>query len=154
VQSPLEELSSLFPNHFDITLSNAVFEHLYHPQGAFESLYDAMASGAIGSHQVDFRDHRNFDMPLEFLMYDELSFHALMHDACCEFGNRVRPFQMKAMFEYAGFKVARQDDNMFASDGYLAEFIPRLKANKCSSFGFMDAALLMPISSNFIITKP
>ena len=153
VQSPLEELSSLFPGHFDITLSNAVFEHLYHPVGAFESLFDSMAVGSIGSHQVDFRDHRDFNRPLEFLLYDELSFHALMHDACCEFGNRVRPFQMQAMFEDAGFSIVDLDENMQASDAYLNEFLPRLKQKKASSYCLMSEAQLRTISANFLIQK-
>lgn len=153
VQSPLEGLSSLFPDHFDISLSNAVFEHLYHPVGAFESLFDSMAKGSIGSHQVDFRDHRDFNRPLEFLLYDELSFHALMHDACCEFGNRVRPFQMQAMFEDAGFTVRDVDDNMLASDDYLKDFLPRLKQKKASSFCLLSEAQLRTVSANFLIEK-
>jgi hypothetical protein len=153
VQSPLEELSSLFPGHFAITLSNAVFEHLYHPAGAFESLFDCMAVGGIGSHQVDFRDHRDFTRPLEFLLYDELSFYALMHDACCEFGNRVRPFQMKAMFEDAGFTILDLDENMLAADDYLTEFLPRLKQKKTSSYYLMSEEQLKTISAHFLIQK-
>jgi len=153
IQSSLEKLSSIFPNEFDITLSNAVFEHLYNPMSAFESLYDCMTDGAIGHHQVDFRDHRNFDKPLEFLLLDELSFHALMQDASCEFGNRIRPYQMQYMFEMVGFKDISVDINMTANNEYLSNFLVRLRPRKSSNFSEIDAEHLKPISGNFLIHK-
>lgn len=153
VQSPLEELAAIFPNEFDITLSNAVFEHLYNPLAAFQSLYACTALGGVGSHQVDFRDHRDFERPLEFLLTDELSFHALMHDACCEFGNRVRPFQMTAMFEAAGFSEVAYQPNMFVDRHYMKEFMPRLACALASSFSQVSEEKLRAISANFILEK-
>ncbi len=153
IQTPLEELSNIFPNQFDITLSNAVFEHLYNPMKAFKSLFQCMSTGAIGSHQVDFRDHRNFDRPLEFLLLDELSFHDLMHDASCEFGNRVRPYQMQAMFKTIGFKSVELNVNMHASEDYLNNFLLRLDNCKYSTFSEVSAKHLSAISAHFLIEK-
>ncbi len=153
VESPLEELAELFPDEFDVTFSNAVFEHLYEPLQAFENLYRCMATGAIGSHQVDFRDHRDFDRPLEFLLLDELSFYRLMQDANCEFGNRIRPFQMQAMFEKVGFRKVSLDINMTASHEYMEDLTTRLKKSRFSTYSEVDPDLLVALSGNFLLQK-
>jgi len=150
----LEKLAHNLTEKFDITLSNAVFEHLYNPMSAFESLYQCMSNNSVGCHQVDFRDHRDFTRPLEFLLLDELSFHALMQDASCEFGNRLRAYQMQAMFENIGFKEVTIDANLFTDKNYFVNFIERLKLTKYSPFSFMDPELLTVVSACITIKKP
>lgn len=152
-QKPLESLSNVFTNDIDVSLSNAVFEHLYNPLEAFVSLYNCMKPGGVGSHQVDFRDHRDFNRPLEFLLMDELSFFAQMEKACCEFGNRMRPCQMDALFKQVGFKQVRYESNLQASDEYLAEFIPRLRNNITSPYYNMAEEQLTSVSGLFSLKK-
>ena len=153
VQCSLEGLSNVFPEEFDITFSNAVFEHLYNPLEAFKSLYKCMGKVSIGYHQVDFRDHRDFNRPLEFLLLDELSFYSLMNNASCEFGNRLRDFQMQSMFENVGFKNICLNINMKVSHDYFNDFLERLNSNRISIFSEVEPENLKNISGNFLIYK-
>ena len=153
VQKPLEKLSELFRDTFDITLSNAVFEHLFNPLAAIMSLWDCTSAGGRGSHQVDFRDHRDFSRPLEFLLYDEFTFMNLMHKACCEFGNRVRPSQMGAMLQMAGFKNIEYSSNLSVNPDYMDEFIPRLRNASCSAYSRWGRGDLLSVSGNFMMQK-
>jgi hypothetical protein len=149
----LEELAERYPCTFDISLSNAVFEHLYHPLQAFNSLYSCMSQGSRGYHQVDFRDHRDFTKPLEYLLIDEFSFHVMMRDRHCECGNRLRPHQMRSMFENAGFSQVEFYPNMWAEPTYLEDFIPRLRASGMSSYSHLDTDLLKIVSGRFVVVK-
>ena len=149
----LEELATKHPEEFDITLSNAVFEHLYHPLAGLRSLHDSMAPNSVGYHQVDFRDHRDFSMPLEYLLLDEFSFHALMEERHCECGNRVRPHEMQMMFDLAGFSQVRFEANMFAEQHYLDDFLPRLRQSRISPYFDLDSRYLDAISGRFEIVK-
>ncbi len=152
-QKPLEALAEDFTRQIDVSLSNAVFEHLYNPLEAFISLYKCMKPGGVGSHQVDFRDHRSFDRPLEFLLADELSFVNQLDKFYCEFGNRMRPYQMKALFDLVGFKEVRYETNLQASDEYLAEFIPRLRSSASSPYYSIESDQLKSISGLFSLKK-
>lgn len=149
----LEELAKKYPDTFDIALSNAVFEHLYHPLQAFKSLHICMKSNGVGYHQVDFRDHRDFSKPLEYLLLDEFSFHAMMTERHCECGNRVRPHEMRAMFACAGFRRIEFFENMWSEAAYLQDFVPRLRKSEMSSYSDLDADLLKVISGRYVITK-
>ena len=65
------------------------------------------AANGIGLHQVDFRDHRSYDRPLEYLLMDEFSFVELLQQERGGCGNRLRPHQMDGLFRRAGFSEHR-----------------------------------------------
>ena len=150
---PLEEMNREFKEFFDITLSNAVLEHLYSPNQAIAGLHAIMANGGLGLHQVDFRDHRSFERPLEYLLLDEMSFAQLFCSGHGECGNRIRPFQMEWMFQQAGFKDVAFQGNMDVSPEYLADFLERLKASPLSLFAGIDPNALIPIGGRFVVRK-
>jgi SAM-dependent methyltransferase len=150
---PLEEMSREFKLFFDITLSNAVLEHLYSPNQGLAGLYTITAPGGLGLHQVDFRDHRNFDRPLEYLLLDEMSFSYLFESCHGECGNRVRPFQMTDLFWQTGFREVVFQSNLEALPDYLADFIPRLRTAKSSLFSDIEEKYLVPIGGRFVIRK-
>ena len=152
-QIALEDLANKYQNEFDISLSNAVLEHLYNSLRALQSLYSSMKKGGIGHHQVDFRDHRDFSKPLEYLLLDEFSFHELMTKCRCSCGNRLRPHQMLAMFTQSGFKNVAFEVNMWAEPDYIAEFVLRLRQARISSYSDMDPRFLQDISGMFKIKK-
>lgn len=152
VEAPLEELGNQFAS-VDITLSNAVFEHLYDPFEGIKALHRVMSVGGIGLHQVDFRDHRDFARPLEYLMLNDAEFFALFDRCHGECGGKVRPFQMERMFEMAGFSEVRFSSNCFADDQYLSDIVRRLGENPYNLYGYFDPARLSPISGQFIIHK-
>jgi hypothetical protein len=149
----LEELADELPSEFDLTFSNAVFEHLYLPFQAFLALHRLMADGGCGYHQVDFRDHRHFDRPLEYLLHDEFTFNDLLHRCNAECGNRLRPHEMHAMFSAAGFRRISFVANMWAESEYLQKFVPRLRRCTVTPYAFMDVGLLQEISGRFHLEK-
>lgn len=152
VESPLETIQGLFRD-IDITLSNAVFEHLYNPLEAIQNLYSVMSSGGIGLHQVDFRYHREFDRPLEYLLMDEISYARLFDSCHGECGNRTRPIQMTEMFKFAGFSEVECQGNMFADPAYLDDFMGRLDRQTWSPYRHYSAEQLSVVSARFAIRK-
>lgn len=152
IEAPLEEFPADAIN-FDVTLSNAVFEHFYDPHLAISNLYRSMANGGVGSHQVDFRDHRDFSKPLEFLLMDEVRF-VRMFDAChCECGNRVRPTQMGQMFLAAGFSKVDYASNMEAELPYVDEVMGKFLAQPFNPCSRLSREELTSISGRYIIQK-
>ncbi|WP_157203955.1 hypothetical protein [Methylomonas methanica] len=152
LESPLEELQEI-EQKFDITLSNAVFEHLYNPRIASKVLYSIMESGAIGIHQVDFRDHRDFSRPLEFLLIDEIEFVRMFDARLGECGNRVRPYQLEQLFFGAGFSSVKYDSNMNVEPEYFNDFLSRLSFEQSSCYSNISPDKLRSVSGLFVVTK-
>lgn len=150
---PLEDLAASVRSPYDITASNAVFEHLFDPLSAARSLYAVTAPGGVGLHQVDFRDHRNFSAPLEFLLLDELSFAREFQSRHGETGNRVRPHQLAEMLRTAGFDDVTFECGMRVEPEYLREFEPRLRRAVMSNFRWMPIELLEPLGGRFRLRR-
>jgi SAM-dependent methyltransferase len=70
VPEPCEKLASIRANSFDFVLSNAVLEHVSDIERSAAELARVTSPGGIHCHQVDFRDHRAFDHPLDHLLQD------------------------------------------------------------------------------------
>jgi hypothetical protein len=153
VEIPLEALVEESDQTFDVTCSNAVLEHLFDPQAGLVALYKLTAPGGFGFHQVDFRDHRDFSRPLEYLLLDEWSFARQFNLSHGEIGNRVRPHQLRSMLESAGFSVRRFDVNMTADDAYLADFVPRLRESSLSPYRNVAEEQLLPIAGRVHLVK-
>lgn len=56
---------------FDIVYSQAVLEHVADPAVAIRQIARLLRPGGVTSHQIDLRDHRDFDRPLNFLRYPD-----------------------------------------------------------------------------------
>lgn len=109
----------------DISFSNAVFEHFVNPQKAIQTLNKVTKKGGLGFHQIDLRDHRNFDKPLEFLTFPRLMFQKIIKMTNAHFGNRLRYSEYNAIFERNNFDVVFKPDS-FADDVYLDDVIKRV----------------------------
>jgi SAM-dependent methyltransferase len=153
VYSSAEELA-LPDNSVDLILSNAVGEHLADLDRSFRQLYRVTRPGGVGLHQVDFRDHRNFDRPLEYLLLEELEFQALFAAAHAECGNRYRPDEVRAAVEAAGFEVLEFSPNKWVEPAYLEDFLPRLRAARSSRYRDRPAEDLRVISGSYRLRKP
>jgi SAM-dependent methyltransferase len=127
--TPLEELEGISDKSVDVIFSNAVLEHIESPQACFKQMARVSRSGALGFHQVDFRDHRNMDRPLEFLLMNEAEFANEFKNRHGECGNRWRHWEYIDLFEKSGFNVVDFEPNIMAEDGYLDGFLPRLQAS-------------------------
>ncbi|HSQ57654.1 MAG TPA: methyltransferase domain-containing protein [Gemmata sp.] len=152
IAAPLEELP-VASESIDAAFSNAVGEHLYDLTSSFRQLYRVTRPGGFGWHQVDFRDHRNFDRPLEFLLLEEKEFQQLFEDAHGECGNRHRPDETTALLRKTGFEVLDFSPNIWCPAEYLAEFLPRLRTATKSRFRDRDPETLKAISGCFRLRK-
>lgn len=149
IHEPAERLHSVPDSQFDAVFSNAVLEHVYDPPAMVRTLARITRPGGVHFHQVDFRDHRNFDRPLEFLLVAEKEFAKVFEDAHGECGNQWRVSELHALFERAGFKVTTVG-NKFASADYLSGFIPRLRTAQSRFSGWPEDDLRI-ISAYFVL---
>jgi SAM-dependent methyltransferase len=146
IQLPLEDISEaeIPSNLIDITISNAVLEHLYDHRKAISNLGRISAKGSKGYHQVDMRDHRDFSRPLEYLTFDK-PITVKDHENS---GSTPRLTDYINFFESAGFKV-NTDTDIYVNDDYLKEVLPRIRPEFLS----LGEEALRPLSSRFHIEK-
>jgi Methyltransferase domain len=152
VMQPIERLWPLEGQQFDLVLSNAVLEHVSDLPSACRMLATLTRIGGVNSHQVDFRDHRNFERPLEFLLRSDAQF--LFESTRClgGQGNRVRYIECVQLFNDAGFSVAPDAANSFVENQYFTEFLPRLRAS-VSRYRDWPAADLRILSARFSLHR-
>lgn len=124
-----EDLRDVPDGRFDVVLSNAVFEHVRDVPTTLGNLSRITRPGGCGIHQVDFRDHRDFARPLEFLTLDGAVFARLFEECHGECGNRWRAGALAGAFVEAGFELLAQAPNLHAEPDYLRELRPRLHAD-------------------------
>ncbi|MGE0593357.1 MAG: methyltransferase domain-containing protein [Vicinamibacterales bacterium] len=133
---------------FDVVVSNAVLEHIEDLGATVTNLAAVTAPGGTGLHQVDLRDHRSFDRPLEYLTLDEQAFETLRRGCACECGAQWRASDYVRAFESAGFAVTMHG-NMFAAPAYLNDLRPRLRPE----FAGLSEDDLTTISAFFRLTR-
>jgi hypothetical protein len=126
--NPAEDLSGILPASVDLVISNAVLEHVYSIPSVCREMARVTAPGGLNLHQIDFRDHRDFTRPLEFLTMADDRFEDEFARRNGECGNRCRPSETKSAFAQAGFEVVSIDTNMQPEQSYFEEFLPRLRA--------------------------
>jgi SAM-dependent methyltransferase len=153
VSAPLEKLP-LPDNSVDVVVSNAVVEHLSDLNESFGQLYRITKPGGYGLHQVDFRDHRNFDRPLEYLLLSEDDFQLIASQGFFECGNRFRPDETETACRAAGFEVETFTGTVFSTPEYLEDFLPRLRAATRSRYRDRPAEDLHCLSGCYRLRKP
>jgi hypothetical protein len=153
IQSQSEDLHEIPDNSVDVILSNAVLEHLVDPVNAFQEFYRISRANAFGFHQVDFRDHRDFAWPLEYLLLSPEAFMQMFHKRHGECGSQWRSSEMRQFFMEAGFTILNFEPNMFATDAYLRDFEPRLRAASESRYRNTPYDELRIISGHFSVFK-
>jgi SAM-dependent methyltransferase len=144
----LESISLIASNSVDITFSNACFEHLLHSEKAIKQLARISKVGGLGFHQIDFRDHRDYERPLEFLTFSNFSFKLILKLSNCCFGNRLRHQDFANLFAKNGFNFTFKAD-IFADESYLDEVLERSN----SKFRKMSKEEIAILSGQFRITK-
>ncbi len=126
VAAGAEGLDVFAAGRFTIVLSNAVLEHVADVPRGLEQLARVTAPGGLHLHQVDFRDHRNFARPLEYLTVASAEFKRIFIPVRGECGNRWRHSQFLQGFLDAGFEVSKFEPNVFASADYQRSVRARL----------------------------
>lgn len=148
VPTGLEEVRQIPSGSVQITYSNATFEHLAEGRKACLELGRVTAPGGLGFHQVDFRDHRNFDRPLEYLELPDDEFQSLLESSSYTCGNRLRYTDFEPWFKEAGFDLAFTP-NLFAEKEYLEDI--RLRATP--RYLEMPLEALRVLGGRFLLTK-
>lgn len=149
----LEALANIPTASVDVIFSNAVLEHIYDPPTAFKSLARVSKPAGTGFHQVDFRDHRSMERPLEFLLMSQTDFAREFAERHGECGNRYRPWEYTQLFENVGFQVLKFEPSAFAEENYLQEFIPRLRATEHAKDRDAETNMLKVISGLYTVTR-
>jgi hypothetical protein len=121
-----DTLESVPDGSFDYVVSNAVFEHIPRLRRACAQMMRISKPGALHIHQVDMRDHRTFDRPLEYLLLvleDEEKFLSLSE---YHLGSLRRASEYEAAFRGAGFEVLSNYVNLRSEPDYMQDFLARL----------------------------
>lgn len=151
--TPLERLAGIPDASIDTILSNAVLEHLADPVLAFQQMARVSKPGAMGFHQVDFRDHNDFALPLEFLLLNDKAFSKEFYTHHSERGNRYRPVEYSELFTKVGFKMLRYVSSCVADKSYLDEFIPRLRVAQGSRYSNVTIEELQELGGLFCVER-
>jgi len=124
---PAEALEDIADASLDIVLSNAVLEHVKDFRLAVRELARISRPGGIQAHQIDWRNHWDFDRPLDHLLVPGEAFETEREATGCQRGTQLRPPEMTEAFA-AAFWLDEIEPNAFAEPAYLDEITPRLPA--------------------------
>jgi hypothetical protein len=153
IQEPAHALTSLDSGTFDVIISNAVLEHAGELQLAVKEMFRITSPGGVGLHQVDFRNHRNFDLPLEHLLLTPEEFPRLSFALNGEVGCQHRLSELADFFVRAGFRVADISVNSVAPEPYMADFMPRLRRSR-SAYRDWSPTELAKICACLFVVRP
>ncbi len=120
----LENVAAIPDASVDISYSNACFEHLADAPVAIKELGRITKQGGLGFHQIDFRDHRNFEKPLEFLAMPDWIFKRTFVLSKHFLGNRYRSSHFARFFGESGFQHSFSPE-LFAEPAYLDDILNR-----------------------------
>jgi putative flippase GtrA/SAM-dependent methyltransferase len=152
LEEPAEDLHSVSDDSVDFVYSNAVLEHIVDIRAVAEETARVLKPGSWAAHQIDWRHHENFDRPLEHLVLPEDVFIATAEAAHYECGNRLRSSEFWGHFESAGLRVFDRDVDSVATQAYLDDLVPRLRAS-LSRYRHWPEADLGRLSGRFVLRK-
>lgn len=132
VEEQAEALVSVPDGSMDFVYSNAVLEHVVNMKQVAEQIARVSKVGAWSAHQIDWRDHRDFSRPLEYLTMEDDEFRSEAEASHWEIGNRLRSMEFWALFESAGFEVVERETNSWTERNYFTEVLPRIRASSSS----------------------
>jgi len=151
---PAEDMRSIDASSFDAVFSNATLEHFYDLPAVARELYRVTKLNGLSRHQIDFRDHRDFSRPLEFLLDDDDGFALALKGNRWMQGNRLRPSEVIRVFYEAGFQLLEIHPNTTAEMAYLADFVPRLRAANYTRYAGWPVGDLITTGARFIWRRP
>jgi len=152
VAQPAEELVGVADESCDVVLSNAVLEHVYDLPRVWRALARVTRPGGLGIHQIDFRDHWNFDRPLEFLLHEAAGRQLRVSRGRVGRGNRRRLSDHMICLADAGFQIEQVETNMRVAPEYFGAFLPRLRASS-SPYRHRDLDDLSALAARIIARR-
>lgn len=147
-----ERLDAVASESIDFTCSNAVLEHVRRIPVCFQELHRVTKPGGCGAHQIDMRDHRSVERPLDYLLLSEDAFieHVEARDGNTnKNANRMRQKDFVREFGAAGFGVDAVEQNRFSEPGYRQEVEERLRV---AGIPFIDEDVRV-LSARYYVQK-
>lgn len=115
------------PPIFDFIFSIAVIEHVRDLPGFLTNNFNSLKPGGFSFHWVDFRDHRNFTAPLEFLTITKNEWNDMYsHLGHYPMGSGVRPSEIDSLFTTSGFRVVGRFATCNIDDDYIKSLRSKL----------------------------
>lgn len=149
-----ETLAGAPDQSFDLVISNAVYEHIVDVVAATQRVFDVLRPGALSVQQVDLRDHRNFDAPLEYLLMTPQEEEAWLRETEHHQGCQRRRAEYEAAFDRAGFQILSAWIDTRAQPDYMAGFLPRLRAYEGARFQHADPSELEDLGICYVHRRP
>lgn len=104
--SPMDIARNTLPAaSLDVIWSHTCFEHFADPAGAVAQIARLLRPGGVTSHQIDLRDHRDFNRPLDFLAHSDTIWRLATSRLPNAVRHRWRASQYRAAFEARGLEV-------------------------------------------------
>lgn len=153
IPEPAYALKSLKSGSIDIIFSNAVLEHVQPLIDTPREFFRVTKPGGVGVHQVDFRDHRSSDKPLDHLLESKADFDAEFVRRFGEIGTQIRPSELERYIRDSGFVITDVDANMKANPTYLEGLVARLRASR-SAYRDWPRDDLENLSVCYTVRKP
>jgi SAM-dependent methyltransferase len=141
-----------FPDEsFDIIVSQACYQLFRDPGAATRNIARMLRSGGITTHQIDFRDKRDFSKPLEFLKIGGRAWRLAMSRR--QPTNRWRASDILRVFREAGLIVLDTvvTERTEVTKEMAESFAPPFRAyalDDLSILGLFLAAAKPPVASN------
>lgn len=132
IEEAAEDLASVPDEAMDFVYSNAVLEHIVDIRRVAREMARVSRFGGWSSHQIDWRNHRDFDRPLDHLAMRDGIFRIAAEDSHWEIGNRFRSIEFWTHFESVGLMVFEREETNVAPPEYLEHFLPVLRASASS----------------------
>ena len=144
---PAEALS-LGADGFDLVCSNAVLEHVRDLESVAAECARVLKPGGLTLHKVDYRDHRSFSQPWEFLTLSPAEWAALLANSPFEYTNRRRHSDVVEAFTSLGLNQVEDT----VTDRRAPP--PELHARLAREFRARSADDLEILSARVGFTKP
>jgi SAM-dependent methyltransferase len=138
VATSAEDMPFELDGTVDISLSHSVFEHFENAKRAMERLHQLMQPGGVGVHRIDFRDHRDFQNPLAFLLMRQDEFDEVTGAYKYAHGNRLRLSDYQRVLRDVGFTRSEFTIETSADPQYLVSFLPKLRASRSAFSSHSD----------------
>lgn len=129
---PAENLEELDDDSVDVVISNAVLEHVYDPRAVAKELARVSRPGALHHHQVDYRDHNDFERPLDHLLIPPAQFASILAACQNERGCQTRHREMEFFFRDNGYEIVRSMPFIRPEPDYMDDFMVRLGRSESS----------------------
>ena len=108
---------------FDVVLSNAVLEHVYELAAVVRELARVTVPGGIGSHQVDFWDHKNLRNRWNFLLMNDATFVHQFRKKHWRIQHRWRHCEVVSLFSSSWIRAIEEaPPTELATAAYIASY--------------------------------